>query len=221
LPDVLTFCLVQKTFQFLPYFDFSLNSFMLLWVPLCSFELQTLYKGKSAFKAEKVSVRVPATAKPGDVLEARTKSGEPVRVTVPANTKPGEVLVVKAPPTPGGKPAGTVTISGEELQACSEFLFLGLSGKHLANKDGFFSKSDPYYELHKAREDGSWIPVYRSVYLKNTLNPNWPVAKKISLQTLCNGDYDRPLRIEVNDMEAEAERTSPKWKSFVVIFELG
>jgi len=38
---------------------------------------------------------------------------------------------------------------------------------------------------------------------------------------LCNGDYDRPLRIEVNDMEAEAERTSPKWKSFVVIFELG
>lgn len=162
--------------------------------------MQTLYKGKSAFKAEKVRVRVPATARVGDVLGARTKGGEEVKVTVPPNTKPGAVLVVNAPPTPGGKPAGTVTISGEELQACSEFLSLGLSGKHLANKDGFFSKSDPYYELHKAREDGTWIPVYRSVFLKNTLNPSWPVAKKISLQSLCNGDYDRPLRIEVKTL---------------------
>jgi hypothetical protein len=159
---------------------------------------KTLYKGKSAPTAgEKVSVRVPPSGKPGDVIEARTKAGEVLRLTVPPGTKAGDVLVVKAPPTPGGKAVGTVTISGEELQACSEFLFLGLCGKHLANKDGFFGKSDPYYEVHKAREDGTWVPVYRSIFLKNTLNPSWPVAKKISVQSLCNGDYDRPLRIEV------------------------
>lgn len=51
------------------------------------------------------------------------------------------------------------------------------------------------------REDGTWIPVYRSIYLKNTLNPVWPTAKRISIQTICNGDYDRPLRIEVFDMD--------------------
>lgn len=52
---------------------------------------------------------------------------------------------------------------------------------------GFFSKSDPYFEIHKVREDGTWIPVYRSIYIKNTLNPVWPTAKRISIQTLCNG----------------------------------
>mmetsp|Transcript_34942 Transcript_34942/g.45060 ORF Transcript_34942/g.45060 Transcript_34942/m.45060 type:complete len:693 (+) Transcript_34942:37-2115(+) len=99
------------------------------------------------------------------------------------------------------KVAGTVTLRGEELIASSEFLQLGLRGKQLANKDGFFSKSDPYFEIHKAREDGTWVPVYRSIYIKNTLNPVWPTARRISIQTICNGDYDRPLRIEVYDID--------------------
>ena len=60
-----------------------------------------------------------------------------------------------------------------------------------------FSKSDPYYEILKGREDGSWVPVYRSAWINNTLNPSWPLAQRISVQTLCNGDYDRPLRIQV------------------------
>jgi len=32
--------------------------------------------------------------------------------------------------------AGSVTISGEQLEMCSEFLELGLSGKNLAAKNG-------------------------------------------------------------------------------------
>ena len=82
--------------------------------------------------------------------------------------------------------AGIVTIRGEQLEMCSEFLELGLSGKQLAAKNGvykltvlnkitswtlqpshlvsagFFGKSDPYFEISKSREDGSWVPVYRS-----------------------------------------------------------
>ena len=38
------------------------------------------------------------------------------------------------------KIAGTVTIRGEEMECCSEYLQLSLCGRGLANKDGFFSK---------------------------------------------------------------------------------
>jgi hypothetical protein len=78
-----------------------------------------------------------------------------------------------------------------------EFLSLKLSGKNVADENGYFSKLDQYYELHKAREDGTWIPMYRSEILKNIPKPSWPVANKINLQSLCSGDYDRPIRIEV------------------------
>jgi hypothetical protein len=35
------------------------------------------------------------------------------------------------------------------------------------------------------------------------LNPHWPQAKRVPVQTLCNGDYDRPIRIEVFDMDKD------------------
>ena len=75
---------------------------------------------------------------------------------------------------------------------------------HLVKKyRRFFSKSDPYYELQKSREDGSWVTCYRSLFLRNTLNPAWPVAKRIPLQTLCNGDLDRPIRIQLYDWDMD------------------
>uniref|UniRef100_A0A7S2SLX7 C2 domain-containing protein n=1 Tax=Rhizochromulina marina TaxID=1034831 RepID=A0A7S2SLX7_9STRA len=94
---------------------------------------------------------------------------------------------------------GSVVVTAEEATSSSEFLSLRLKGSKLLNKDGIFGKSDPFFVIYRSREDGSYVSVYRSVHVMNNLSPAWPVAKRISIQSLCNGDYDRPLRLEVWD----------------------
>jgi hypothetical protein len=155
---------------------------------------------KPLFKAtggtEVVKVRIPLGAEKGTKVQFKASGGRTVSMLV-RDARPGTTVSVSVPAL--GPAAGTVTLMAEQLVACSQRLRLGLAGKKLANKDGFFGKSDPYYEILKSREDGSWVPVYRSGVLNNTLNPWWPPAAGISVQDLCNGDYDRPLRINVYD----------------------
>jgi hypothetical protein len=102
-------------------------------------------------------------------------------------------------PIAGGRNS-TMTIHGEEVASCSEFLSAQLKGIKLKNKEGMFGTSDPFFVLSRVREDGSWTPVYKSMSIPRNLNPVWPTFT-VSLQKLCNGDYDRPLRIEVFDHE--------------------
>jgi hypothetical protein len=44
------------------------------------------------------------------------------------------------------------------------------------------------------------MKVWQNEKISNNLNPIWPLAR-ISLSTLCNGDLDRPLKIEIWDHE--------------------
>lgn len=53
-------------------------------------------------------------------------------------------------------------------------------------------------------EDGSYTVVWKSAKIDNTLNPTW-VPAKIPMTTLCNGDLQRPLRIEVVDWESSGK----------------
>ena len=55
-----------------------------------------------------------------------------------------------------------------------------------------------FYSIFRSREDGSWVQVFKSTVVMDNLNPTWPPVK-LSVQSLCNGDYDRALRIEVWD----------------------
>ena len=48
---------------------------------------------------------------------------------------------------------------------------------------------------------GEWCIVYKSEVIKNTVNPKWSVMKK-SVSKLCDGDYDRDLKIEVFDYDS-------------------
>lgn len=80
---------------------------------------------------------------------------------------------------------------------------LQLAGRKLANLDGWFGKSDPFFLIHKGREDGSWLTVAKSEIIDNNLNPNWK-PMKVSFALLCNGDFNRPLRIEARSPGAKA-----------------
>ena len=100
------------------------------------------------------------------------------------------------------KKHGTITIAGELVEASSDFLTLQLCGMKLANKDGWgiTNKSDPFFIIKKAREDGSWIQVHKSEHVWDNLNPVWKPST-MSVQAICNGDIHRPLKIEVWDWD--------------------
>ena len=67
------------------------------------------------------------------------------------------------------------------------------------------NRTDPYFELSKKHIDHSsgvtrWKPIYRSIYIKNNLNPFWETFY-MDLEILCNCDLDWPLRIAVFDYD--------------------
>lgn len=78
---------------------------------------------------------------------------------------------------------------------CSTF-----SGHKLSNKEGFFATSDPFLVISRVNEDGTWTQVWKSETINSTLNPCWAPCR-IAMTLLCNGDLDRPLRIEIFDFE--------------------
>jgi hypothetical protein len=49
-------------------------------------------------------------------------------------------------------------------------------------------------------EDGTYVPCWQNERIDNNQSPVWPPVR-IPLSVLCNGDYDRPLRIDIWDHE--------------------
>mmetsp|Transcript_28981 Transcript_28981/g.40723 ORF Transcript_28981/g.40723 Transcript_28981/m.40723 type:complete len:618 (-) Transcript_28981:86-1939(-) len=87
-------------------------------------------------------------------------------------------------------------------------LCLQIGGMDLPNKDsktrerlGLGKKmSSPFYELYRRVEkptgDVAWNKVYRSSVVKQNLSPLWEETT-LDLETLCNGDLDRTIKIVV------------------------
>jgi Copine/C2 domain len=89
----------------------------------------------------------------------------------------------------------------------SGVLRLAMRGSKLKNVEGMFSKSDPFYEIsRKVSSAGglTWDNVYRSKPIKNSLDPEWETAV-LEISTLCGGDLDLPLKIEVYDFEGSGK----------------
>ena len=83
-----------------------------------------------------------------------------------------------------------------------EVVTMQFSGKKLESKDNF-SKSDPYYIISKTMGSGHFAEVVRSNVINNSYNPTWdPIT--IPVSELCNGDYDRQLKITVMDHDSQS-----------------
>lgn len=89
-------------------------------------------------------------------------------------------------------------VHAEEVEECHDYLAMQVKGTKLRNKAGMFGTSDPYFVISRVREDGAYTPVLRSPTIMNNLSPIWPL-QHISAQQLCNGDMDRPLKIDIYD----------------------
>jgi len=97
---------------------------------------------------------------------------------------------------------GTIQVTSEEMAEVRQEYVFHWKGEKLANRDGWFGKSDPFIVLSKKRELGTWTTVHKSETIKNNLNPVW--AKfKISSRRLCQGDIYRPIRFDCNDADGD------------------
>eukprot|EP00094_Tigriopus_californicus_P005011 TCALIF_04825-PA protein Name:"Similar to Gusb Beta-glucuronidase (Mus musculus)" AED:0.10 eAED:0.10 QI:0/0/0/0.71/1/1/7/0/1725 len=100
----------------------------------------------------------------------------------------------------GPSKSGRFVIITEERSANKEILTFQLAAEKVDKKD-MFGKSDPYCVLSKSGPQGSFIVVHRSETIKKTLNPVWaPVV--VPVVDVCNGDYDRQLKLEVYDWDS-------------------
>lgn len=93
-----------------------------------------------------------------------------------------------------------IIISIEKI-ACSNnsTMTLNIEGFNLDKKD-IMGKSDPFFVISKALDDGSWAKVYESKVIKNTLNPKWGDIE-IDVATLNSGDSNKLLKWEVFDWD--------------------
>uniref|UniRef100_A0A672IJ55 Copine-8 n=1 Tax=Salarias fasciatus TaxID=181472 RepID=A0A672IJ55_SALFA len=99
-----------------------------------------------------------------------------------------------------GKKCGTIIVKAEELNNC-RVIMMQFCGNKLDKKD-FFGKSDPFLVFYRSNEDGTFTISHKTEVKKNTLNPVWQ-AFKIPVRALCNGDYDRTIKVEVYDWDRD------------------
>ncbi|XP_070585228.1 copine-6 isoform X2 [Erythrolamprus reginae] len=97
----------------------------------------------------------------------------------------------------------TITIEAEEVSRTNEFVQLEFCGQELDDKD-FFSKSDPFLEIYKVGIGELENLVWRTEVVKNNLSPRWQPFR-ISLQSLCSCDPDKPIRCVVYDHDSSGK----------------
>jgi hypothetical protein len=97
----------------------------------------------------------------------------------------------------------TLTVVAEEVAQSRDTLTFTMSAKGIDKKD-FFGKSDGFLVFKRAIEGGSFVAVHKTEVVMNSLNPVWrPIT--LPLTTLANGDWERPLLIELWDWDANSE----------------
>ncbi|XP_054837715.1 copine-5 [Eublepharis macularius] len=100
-----------------------------------------------------------------------------------------------------GKKCGTIILSAEEMGNCRDVATMQFCANKLDKKD-FFGKSDPFMVFYRSNEDGTFTICHKTEVVKNTLNPVWQ-SFSIPVRALCNGDYDRTIKVEVYDWDRD------------------
>ncbi|XP_076131671.1 copine-9-like isoform X1 [Alosa pseudoharengus] len=100
-----------------------------------------------------------------------------------------------------GKKCGIIIFTAEELSNCRDIATMQLCANKLDKKD-FFGKSDPFLVFYRSNEDGTFTISHKTEVIKNTLNPVWQPFT-IPVRALCNGDYDRTVKVDVYDWDRD------------------
>lgn len=116
---------------------------------------------------------------------------------------PGCKMVI---PLRNGIMGGRVTVRGESVAQTRDVFTCSFHGEGLPRKNGWgvFAKSDPYMQISRKYEDGTYSPVWKSPHIANTINPVWN-SNRIHMMPLCNGDITRELQIDLFDYDPSGD----------------
>ena len=115
----------------------------------------------------------------------------------------GQKLVVKLT---GGMGKGVVVVRGESVKDTRDMFCCHIMADKLTrmNGMGIFGKSDPYLQISRCYDDGTFVVVYKTSHKLNDLKPKWNNTK-IEIQKLCNGDLDAQLSVEMLDYQPDGQ----------------
>ena len=82
------------------------------------------------------------------------------------------------------------------------------------DKKDLFSESDPFFTVSRHNPDDSYTVVYRSDYIKDEPAPSWPPVT-ITSDKLCNGDWNRRLKVEIFDYNDRYVQYGPSSMSYL------
>jgi len=103
---------------------------------------------------------------------------------------------------------GEIHIRGETVNDTRDIFYCQFSAKNLTKKNGIiFGSSDPFLVITRCYEDGHYGVVWKNDPVMKNVNPAWP-ASRLPLQLICNGDIERPLKIEIFDFEKDGKHNS-------------
>lgn len=98
----------------------------------------------------------------------------------------------------GNKSTGKLIIKGDKIGGTRNEVSWQWSAVKVMNTDGFFGKSDPFLRFYKQKQEGEWLQVHETEFIKDNLNPVWKTFG-ISDDRLCGGSYSKPFKIECWD----------------------
>uniref|UniRef100_A0A3Q0QVK1 Copine family member 9 n=1 Tax=Amphilophus citrinellus TaxID=61819 RepID=A0A3Q0QVK1_AMPCI len=101
-----------------------------------------------------------------------------------------------------GKKCGTIIFTAEELSNCRVSITTMQFCANKLDKKDFFGKSDPFLVFYRSNEDGTFTICHKTEVIKNNLNPVWQ-SFTIPVRALCNGDYDRTVKVDVYDWDRD------------------
>lgn len=98
---------------------------------------------------------------------------------------------------------GEIIIVTEEVASCKQTIEIQFAAQNLV-KTGwlcFSCDNDPFLVVSRSNEDGSYSVVAKTETVMSTQNP---IFKPITIRatTLCNGDFDRNIKIDVYDFRS-------------------
>lgn len=102
-----------------------------------------------------------------------------------------------------GRNCGELIIVTEEVMTCKQIVHMDFLARDL-QKLSWFVSNDPFLVISRANEDNSYSVVLKTEMVRSSQNPKWKrvVVRAVSL---CNGDYDRNLKIDCYDHRSNGD----------------
>lgn len=102
------------------------------------------------------------------------------------------------------KNCGSIIIVTEELSSCKQIVQMCFAADHLPRFICGLFRPDPFLVISRSNEDGTFSVVIKSEPVRSSKAPVWlPINMRV--RTLCNGDYERTIKIDCYDYRANGK----------------